>query len=411
MLPSHPTLRFRDIARRRAHSLKSTNAPNPLHLTYNARGAFYQLLRSLPESGGRTVLLPAFHCTALVEPVARAGFKAKFYRVRPDFSVDFVDVGEKMSSDVAVLLAIHYFGFPAEMRPFCDLASRHNSYVVEDCAHSFLSRQGETYVGHRGDFALFSYYKFAPSLAGGGLGTNVPEFATKLATGVLPLRDRIVIAKRLFERVLENSPRNPVSRILLALERRRVSQKPPLAMNTGSSQFVDDPYLFREDLALAGMPGLCRRVLESCNWEEMVITRKRNYQLFGKLIRDTRLMRLPFPDLPDNVCPWAFPILLEERLLHEQSLRALDVPLFTFGEILHPLLEATRDDARKDAEYLSRRLMLLPVHSQLQEEDVYRLAEIINRFVGKLEQPGDGTVQVDRPQDRGTALFREGNNS
>lgn len=411
MLPPHPTLRFRDIAPRRAHRLKSTNTPNPLHLTYNARGAFYQLLRALPASRGRTVLLPAFHCTALVEPIARAGFQAKFYRVRPDFSVDLDDIGEKMSADVAVLLAIHYFGFPVEMQPFRDLASRHDSYVVEDCAHSFLSRQAGNYVGHRGDFTLYSYYKFAPSLAGGGLGINVPEFATKFSAGALPLRDRIVIAKRLFERILENSPSNPVSKILLALERKRVSQKQSVQTGGGPSQFVDDPYLFRKDLALAGMPRLCQHVLESCNWEEMIVAHQRNYRLFGKLIRDARLLRRPFPNLPDDVCPWAFPILLENRVLHEQSLRALGVPLFTFGEILHPLLEASQDDARKDAEYLSHRLMLLPVHSQLQEEDVRRFAETINRFVDELERSEDRAVQADRPHDRGIAMIREGNNS
>lgn len=411
MLPPHPTLRFRDIGPRRTQSLKRTNAPHPLHLTYNARGAFYQLLLSLPASSGRTVLLPAFHCTALVEPVARAGFRAKFYRVRPDFSADFNDISEKISADVAVLLAIHYFGFPAPLEPFRDLASRHNSYVLEDCAHSFLSRQCGNYVGHRGDFALFSYYKFAPSLAGGGLGINVPEFATKFSARPLPLRDRVVIAKRLFERVLENSPRSPLSNVLLALERKRVSQKQSIRTNSGLSQFVDDPYLFREDLALARMPALCQRVLESCDWKEMIIIRQRNYRLLASLIRDSRVLRRPFPDLQEDVCPWAFPILLEDRALHEQRLRALGVPLFTFGEILHPLLETSQDDARKDAEFLSRRLMLLPVHSQLGEEDVRGFAETINRFVSELEQSGDGKIKADRLHQHGMAITREGHNS
>jgi len=362
-----------------------TNAPHALHLTYNARGAFYQLLRSLPANRGRIVLLPAFHCTALVEPVARAGFEAKFYRVRPDFSADLDDVREKMSSDVALLLAIHYFGFPAEMSPFLDLARRNKSYFVEDCAHSFLSRQEGSYVGHVGDFALFSYYKFAPSLTGGGLGINCADFGVTFPAGVLTLRDRVVIAKRLFERILENSPCHPLSRTLLAVERKRVARKQSVQTSETPSQFVDDPYLFREDLALAGMPRLCQCVLELCHWEEMILARQRNYRLFGKLVRDTKVLRRVFPDLPDDVCPWAFPVLLEDRPSHEQSLRDLGIPLFTFGEILHPLLQSSQDDARKDAEYLSRRLMLLPVHSQLQEEDVRMFADALNRFTGELD--------------------------
>jgi dTDP-4-amino-4,6-dideoxygalactose transaminase len=97
--------------------------------------------------------------------------------------------------------------------------------------------------------------------------------------------------------------------------------------------------------------------------------------------------------------------------LHEQRLRALGVPLFTFGEILHPLLETSQDDARKDAEFLSRRLMLLPVHSQLGEEDVRGFAETINRFVSELEQSGDGKIKADRLHQHGMAITREGHNS
>ncbi len=411
MLPPHPTLRFSDLAFRRARSLKTFNAPHDLHLTYNARGAFYQLLKSFPVGRGQTVLLPAFHCTALVEPVARAGFKAEFYRVRPDFSVDFNDVSSKMSADVAAVVAVHYFGFPTDLQPFRDLAVRHHSFLVEDCAHSFLSRQSGICVGHGGDFSLFSYYKFAPSLAGGGLGINLPGVHAHFSKRNLPFRERIVLAKRQFERILENSPSNPVSKMLLALERKRVSQKIPSSVNGAPSQFVDDPYLFSEKLALAGMPGLCQHILESGNWGKMVADRKRNYQLFSSLIEETSLIRRPFPDLPDTVCPWAFPVLIENRISREQGIRASGVPLFTFGEVLHPLLASSEDDARKDAEYLSQRLMLLPVHSQLQERDVREFANIVNRSLRTPVVEESNLARSESTQHNAIAGIHQGKNS
>jgi perosamine synthetase len=411
MLPPHPTLRLRDVLPRQAHSLRKTNLPHALHLTYNARGALYQLLRSLPAQRGRTVLLPAFHCTAMVEPVVRAGFAVKFYRVRPDFSADIEDISRKMSSDAAALVVIHYFGFPTEMQPFLDIASRYDCYVVEDCAHSFLSRQGGNYVGHRGDFALYSYYKFAPSLSGGGLGINLGSFGTDFSSGALPLRERMVLAKRLFEGIVENAKDHPVSRILLALERKRVQRKQSEEKDTIQTQaprFVDDPYLFREDLALAGMPRLCRWVLESCNWEEIMSLRQRNYRLFSRLLGDTSILRRVCPELPDNVCPWAFPVFLEDRPLHEQKLRGMNVPLFTFGEILHPLLESFEDDSRRDAEYISRRLMLLPVHPQIGEEDVHAFADVLNRFATELENKSGVSIPGEGLRDQGVEEVREG---
>jgi hypothetical protein len=74
----HPSLRFADARLRRTRNLRDFYTPGKLRLTYNARAAFYQLLWSLRDGERRTVLLPAFHCTALVEPVPRAGFKADF---------------------------------------------------------------------------------------------------------------------------------------------------------------------------------------------------------------------------------------------------------------------------------------------------------------------------------------------
>jgi len=384
-LPAHPTLRLRDVFPRHRQDLRAIHAPHALHLTHNARGAFYQLLQHLPAQKGRTVLLPAFHCTALVEPVTQAGYQVLFYRIRHDFSPDFDDIRLKMSSDVAVLVAIHYFGFPTDMQPFRQVAEMYAAYVVEDCAHSFLSRQGQQRVGHQGDFALFSYYKFAPSLAGGGLGINTADFSAPFVSETLPLRERIVLAKRLAEQILANSPKNPVSRILLALEQTRVaSRKQPEAGPTSNSEFLDDPYLFRKDVALAAIPGLCQAILESCHWENMLLARQRNYRLIANLLTATESIRPIFPALPEAVCPWAFPVLVTNRAAHDYRLRALGVPLYTFGEVLHRSLSSFHDQARADAEYLSQRTMLLPVHAQLTESDVRRFVETVNQYFEKL---------------------------
>lgn len=383
----HPSLRFRDISLLRQNRL-AAQPPSRLHLTYSARGAFYQLLRSLPPEKGKRVVLPAFHCTALVEPAVQAGFDVVFYRVRPDFSPDFADIRAKMASGAALLVAVHYFGFPTAMRDFLQTGREHGAYVVEDCAHSFLTSHASGRVGQEGDFALFSYYKFAPSIAGGGLGINVRDFALPTPATRLPRREQTILTKRLVEQMLQNSPERLLSRALLTLEQKRVAAKHLAAGADGApsqSQFMDDPYLFSGDLARTEMPWLCRRVIECCNWDKMANVRRRNYRLLSSLLRKSALFRHVFPVLPDTVCPWAFPVLLEERIAHEHKLRSLGVPLYTFGEILHPRLALFDDSARKDAEYLSQQLLLLPVHAGLSEEDVTRFAETVNRYVEELD--------------------------
>jgi perosamine synthetase len=379
----HPTLRFADAHFRRCNNLCGLYKPGKLRLTYNARAAFYQLISSLRASERRTILLPAFHCTALVEPVARTAFKTSFYRITQEFRPDLEDVRRRLSQDVAAIVIVHYFGFPAELEPFLKLKEEFGCIIVEDCAHSFLSQAGGSGVGHAGDFSLFSFYKFAPSLAGGGLGINVEKHPELPEQRRVPWREQLTLAKRLFEQMLENSPENPTSKLLLKAERWRVNRRqsvPP----TSRAALVDDPYLFRNDLANSGMPALCRHVLESNDWNENVASRRRNYALFAEELQDGPSLKRVFPHLPQGVCPWAFPVLLANRRQHEQQLRALGVPLYSFGEILHPLLAEQNDQARKDAEHISEQLILLPVHVQLDSSKVREIARRIRTYVDDL---------------------------
>lgn len=384
----HPSLRFADVRLRRRRRLCDFYTPGKLRLTYNARGAFYQLLCSLRNGERRTVLLPAFHCTALVEPVPRAGFKADFYRILPDFRPDMEDLRRRLSRDVAAIVVIHYFGFATDLGPFLTLRSEFGCYIVEDCAHSFLSHTDSSTIGHGGDFSLFSFYKFAPSLTGGGLGINLKQFPDVAAAASVSWREQLTLAKRLFEQMLENSPENPASKILLKAERWRVTRRQSQPSALSRSALVDDPYLFREDLANSGMPTVCRRLVESNNWDENVAARRRNYSLFSQEIQDGPLLRRVFPDLHKGTCPWAFPILLVNRGDHDRQLRALGIPVYSFGEILHPLLANQVDQARRDAEHLSEQLLLLPVHAQLDSVKVREIARRIKVYLEALTVKG-----------------------
>src|ERR1700726_3419115 len=114
MMTPHPTLRFSDIFPRHKQSLRPRKGSPRLYLTYNGRAALYQLLLSLPRETRDIVLLPAFHCTALVEPVVRAGFRPVFYRIKKDLTIDVEDLRAKSSSRDALIIVVHFFGFPAD---------------------------------------------------------------------------------------------------------------------------------------------------------------------------------------------------------------------------------------------------------------------------------------------------------
>ena len=95
-------------------------------------------LQHMKLASNDEVLIPAYHCIAMVEPVLWNGGKPRFYRIREDTSLDLSDLEARVNPSCRAMIAPHYFGFHQDMeaiRQFCD---RHQLVLIEDCAHAFL---------------------------------------------------------------------------------------------------------------------------------------------------------------------------------------------------------------------------------------------------------------------------------
>ena len=120
--------------------------------------------------------MPAFHCVTAVEPIVRAGYTPLFYKINEDLSIDYEDLCAKLSSDIAAVVVINYFGFPADIEGILALREKYDYYVIDDWAHSFLDAKSQKLTGDKGDMAIFSFRKLVPSYAGGGLRINSEAF-------------------------------------------------------------------------------------------------------------------------------------------------------------------------------------------------------------------------------------------
>ena len=379
---AHPTLRWQDLGLPRPEWAALARQGVRFHYTYNARSALYQLLLAMPRSQRSTVLLPTFHCTTVVEPALRAGWRVRFYRIKADLSIDLEHLQSQLSKEVAALLVIHFIGFPAPLETVRRMSHGAGCYLIEDWAHSFLQGPGPTIPGDQGDFALFSFYKHAPSFAGGGLRVNIDipwSLPSQINAG---WRQSALIAKRLLEQVIDNSSGRLFKAGFQKLERWRVKIKnrQNVATNTSRKDSIEPAYEFSDRLARAGVPWLSRRVLLATGWADMMEVRRRNYTYLAQNLLDNQWLRKMQPTLPPDVCPWAFPVWMSARAQQDVRLRALGVPLFTFGEILHPVTEQTPAIVREDAEELSRCLLLLSVHQNLGVAEMERTTQIINTF-------------------------------
>ena len=122
-----------------------------------ARHALIEALRLIGVRHGSRVLLPEYLCRDLLAPLNLLGAVPCWYAVTPDLEPATPD-GDWPESDV--VLAVNYFGFPQDLRPFRAYAARTEATIIEDNAHGYLSRDGTgQWLGCRTELGLFSLRK------------------------------------------------------------------------------------------------------------------------------------------------------------------------------------------------------------------------------------------------------------
>src|SRR3954464_527470 len=138
-----------------------------LRYRYFARNAVWDAIQLLGLEG-RKVLVPAYHHGVELETLLAAGVTPVFYRVDAQMRADFADARLK-SAGAAALYLIHYAGFPQDMQAARQLSTELGVPLIEDCALSLLSRDGEKPLGSTGDLSVFCLYKTLPVPNGGAL--------------------------------------------------------------------------------------------------------------------------------------------------------------------------------------------------------------------------------------------------
>jgi len=148
----------------------------------SGRTAFLAILKSLNIKKGE-VLLQAFTCNAVVNPIIKAKLKPVFVDINEDtLNIDTFDLEKKISDQSKIILVQHTFGMPADMNKIMEICQKYNLILIEDCAHSLGAEYNGKKLGIFGKAALFSFGrdKVISSVFGGMAITNNEEMAKKI---------------------------------------------------------------------------------------------------------------------------------------------------------------------------------------------------------------------------------------
>lgn len=336
-----------------------------LRLVTSGRIAIGLALQAMGVNAGDTVLMPAYYSASMAPPVFWRGATARFYRVQPDAQIDLLDVTAKLDASVKAIIVTHYFGFIQDLAPIRAWCDRHGVGLLEDCAHCFFGRYAGQPAGTSGDYAIASSMKFFPAYEGGVLASSRHSLAGITLHSAGPGFEAKVALN-----TLEYSfgyGRLPMLRRMLALplwakdalwQRQKKSARPALAPASSDSEAGFDPaWLDKRSSWFARM--LLRRVCGA----RIVKLRRAHYAALHAACSGMDGARPLHPVLPDGVCPWMFPLVVDDADTVFARLHLAGVPVTRFAE-------GTDASACANSAYLQRHVLAFPCHQELRTDEL-----------------------------------------
>ena len=148
----------------------------------SGRSAFLAILESLGLQKGDEILMQAFTCNAVPNPILWSGLKPVYIDCKEDYNMSSVDLEKKITPRSRVVLVQHTFGFPADMDKIQEICTKYNLILLEDCAHALGARYKGRKVGTFGKASFFSFSrdKVISSVYGGMVATNEVSLAESM---------------------------------------------------------------------------------------------------------------------------------------------------------------------------------------------------------------------------------------
>lgn len=155
----------------------------------NGTDALQIALMALDLQPGDEIITPSFTFIATTEVVALLGLKPVFVDVLEDtFCLDIESVRKAITPKTKAIVPVHLYGQSADMEPLMQLAKEHNLYVIEDNAQAIgadytfadgsVKKAGT--IGHIGTTSFFPAKNLGAYGDGGAIFTDDDVLAAKM---------------------------------------------------------------------------------------------------------------------------------------------------------------------------------------------------------------------------------------
>ena len=318
-----------------------------------ALAAGIETLRKERRARNVHVWIPGYFCNEALEVLRNQNVVLDFYPVRADLSPDWdaIQAEAPKANTLHVFLLVHYFGFPndaAAARKFCDANSM---ILIEDAAH--MIRPLEAFG--LADMVLFTPWKMFALPSGGVLWRSGGQRGSYSPTVG-------IFSKQTFWWLAIRS----IQRLCVKLH---ISWHALYRYRRGNSVEVSNhsvPGLRCDTYALRLMQ------LEWLSVEEVIRQRRDNYRTLEEFSKGIAGVRCLFAGLPDSVCPYGLPLLLDSpSSTVVDRLEKSGIPASRWPDLPPEVIaDPTKHRIALD---IFDRLLLLPVHQSLSARDMKQI--------------------------------------
>lgn len=126
--------------------------------TSSCTGALHLALLAAGVGPGDEVIVPETTWVATASAIAYTGASPIFCDVNIDtWTIDVGLLESKITERTKAILPVHLYGFPADIKPICAIASKYGISVIEDAAPAIGATVDGKAVGTFGDIGCYSF--------------------------------------------------------------------------------------------------------------------------------------------------------------------------------------------------------------------------------------------------------------
>lgn len=362
-----------------------------IYYVHKARVAIRHTCELLGLSSGGEILAPSYNCGSEIDPLLKSGLSVKLYRVDRNCMVDIIDLIQRVTKKTEAIYVTHYFGFPQPVDDIKKICEQKGIYLIEDCALSLFSSNGPKKIGTAGDISIFSLTKTLPVPDGGVLLINNLNLLNDnwvsynpnhmmVLKGILPaLKSKILmdLSKKRFLNPLYNLLFNVLSKI--NIQSFRVNYSHP----GGRPDMLSDMY-YDERLNHKAISAISKGMLRTFDVAHIISRRRENFSHFLNYFSRYHDIKPLFKELPEGVCPLQFPIIVKKRNYLKAKLNEKAINAYAWWKGYNRNLKW---DEFRDACFLKDNVLTLPVHQDLNKENIIFISKQLIKLIkenGKL---------------------------